>query len=196
MTKMSPYLTVKLCPPEDFWSTYDPATTPHEQDRDGGTALVAACDHKDPNVRLAMANRLLDDGADPTAYTRAERLNTPHLLLTPSNSPPAENVPAEAALLNRLLDGGADINLRSPRWGTPLQALKDIKLADEEMVPYYDVIFERPNLRFDLKLARSKTNPLSDIMRGVAPRLPLLNARFEAYILEHPESMPHENPTT
>ena len=173
----------------EFLEHYDPATMANYGAPGRRTTLLGAIDHKDPNVRLAMANRRLDDGADPTAYTRAERLNTPHLLLNPSNSHPAENVPAEAALLKRLLDGGADINLRSPRWGTPLQALKDIKLADEEMVPYYDVIFGRPDLKFDMNQGRSKKR-LYERMTRVGHDLPIMAERFNAYIAQHPEAIP------
>ncbi|WP_219814649.1 hypothetical protein, partial [Rathayibacter rathayi] len=62
---------------------------------------------------MAIANRLLDDGADPSLVsTDGDRVNVLHVLWGRARDRDPE---AEAALIARLLDGGADINLRSPR---------------------------------------------------------------------------------
>ncbi|WP_127821406.1 hypothetical protein [Rathayibacter rathayi] len=70
---------------------------------------------------MAIANRLLDDGADPSLVsTDGDRVNVLHVLWGRARDRDPE---AEAALIARLLDGGADINLRSPRFGLPLTML-------------------------------------------------------------------------
>ena len=56
----------------------------------------------------------------------------------------------EAKILQRILDGGADINLWSPKWGVPIYALmSNVYLSGPEVTPFYDVIFSHPGINWD-----------------------------------------------
>ena len=175
---------------EAFLARYDPDTMVDYQDElTGITALLGAASNKDPYTRINIANRLLDDGADASAVMPSDRLGVLSLLLRADNHP-VDNVVAEAALLRRLLEGGADPNLRSPRWGPPLEALIDLRrMGDDNLEPYYDPFFSRPNLNFDVKLARSKML-VYELLSNTSVVLPKLHARFLDYIKQHPESVP------
>ncbi|NQX12103.1 hypothetical protein HQQ80_10745 [Microbacteriaceae bacterium VKM Ac-2855] len=114
-------------------SVYDPVTM-HNYVKDGiGGFLSKAMANEDPVARLAIANRLLDDGADPSLVsTDGDRVNVLHVLWGRDRDRDPE---PEAALIARLLDGGADINLRSPRFGLPLTMLSQKIVATPEYLP-------------------------------------------------------------
>ena len=189
MVSKHPYYLAKDNSFDVFLESYAPATMAQYVDGGGSTALVGAVSNKDPFARVQIANLLLDHGADPTIVMAGDRLSIPCLLLLAENHP-VDNVAAEAALLRRLLEGGADPNLRSPRWGPPLEALIDLRrMGDDNLEPYYDPFFSRPNLNFDVKLARSKML-VYELLSNTSVVLPKLHARFLDYIKQHPESVP------
>ena len=43
--------------------------------------------------------------------------------------------------------GGADINLKAPKWNVPIQTIIDEMIApDAEVAPLYDVLFSYPGI--------------------------------------------------
>ena len=68
----------------------------------------------------------------------------------------------EAKLLQRFLDGGADINLKAPKWSVPIQTIIDEMIAsDAKVAPYYDVIFSYPGIDWDVIADRAFGEPIS-----------------------------------
>ncbi|WP_461515373.1 hypothetical protein [Rathayibacter agropyri] len=140
-----------------------------------GDALM----NKDPRARLAIANRLLDDGADPSLVsTSRDRINVLHALWGRARDRDPE---AEAALIARLLDGGADINLRSPRFGLPLTMLvTDISASHEYLRAVFAAVtaHSRPDLTAHVDrrrqasvgqyLAQTKSGFMRDEVRAYA----------------------------
>lgn len=135
------YSSARKSEPE-FLADYDPSLATWDDGR-GMTLLMYALRNPDPSARLAIASRLLDDGADASAST-PDGVNALHILLSATS----HDFATEPALLTRLLDAGADINADSgSRWGTPLQTLsRTFKFSDEDLAPLYDVLFARPEL--------------------------------------------------
>jgi hypothetical protein len=130
-----------------FASVYDPV-------RDDATALLfQALSNPDPASRAAIANRLLDDGADAAAIeARATTINT---LLGQVR----HDIALEAPLLQRLIEGGADVNHREERGLLPVrQAVKvGARGGDEGRRPLYEVLFAAPEL--DLALPSHPRKP-------------------------------------
>jgi ankyrin repeat protein len=107
---------------EEFLAIYDPAVDPFTTTTGGSTLLLRALVNKEPQARVELASRLLDDGADATVVTTDanDRVNVFHVLW---GSRKDRDVDGEAALVARMLDAGADINLRSSRFGLPLMLM-------------------------------------------------------------------------
>lgn len=87
----------------------------------------------------------LDEGADAAALsgTSPERNTTLQALLGRT----LHDVPREAVIINRLLDGGADLNRFSGRFRTPLFTIaRQFKFSDATLAPFYDQFFARSNL--------------------------------------------------
>jgi hypothetical protein len=126
----------------EFLADYEPSLATWA-DKDGLTLLMRALRNVDPVSRVAIATRLLNDGADASASTNGN-VNALHALLSVT----AHDFDAEVPLLVRLLDEGADINADSGgRWATPLQTLsRTLKFSDQTLAPFYDVLFSRPEL--------------------------------------------------
>ena len=113
-------------------------------DRLWSDVILGALSNRNPEDRVAIGNYLLDSGADPSVVSEGDNVNALHVFF----SGLAENhdFALEAPLLKRLLDGGADINLRSPRFGRPLEALSSMAATDDDLQPFYDVVFARPDI--------------------------------------------------
>lgn len=169
----------------DFLAAYDP-TQANAVDPMGRTVLMAALGNRDPAARVAIAMRLLDDGADPTAVTPSGS-TVLHVLFTQPRHDPA----AEAPLLRRLVDGGADLNAAMGKFGTPLQCLMGLfDYRDEQLAPLYDVIFDRDELRL-LEPAAYRSTALQ-AARRLLPRRAILVARMEDYLRAHDIDVPQE----
>lgn len=81
--------------------------------------LVWAIGNRDPTSRVEIVNWMLDHGADAAQITHHGNLNALHILF----SEPKHDYSMEAKVLLRLLEGGADINLKAQKGGgTPLDA--------------------------------------------------------------------------
>lgn len=120
---------------EDLEKVYEPAWVNYEFE--SGTLLTLALMNNDTEQRVAIANRLLDDGVDV-------RHGSPLHVLLGSNDHDFE---AEVPLLERLLDAGADVNEVIAKFGTPLESLAaKMRFSDAELRPFYDVLLARPDL--------------------------------------------------
>ncbi len=129
---------------EDFKEWFGQFSSIDWQDRDWSRALGGALKNHSPEDRVAIADLLLDHGADPSVVIDDDNINVLHVLF--SGSFRGHDFRAEAKVLKRLLDGGADINLKSPRFGLPLEMLDSMAASDQHLKPFYDVVFVRPDI--------------------------------------------------
>jgi len=147
--------------------------------------LRDAIGDNDPESRTAKANFLLDDGADATwheAYNGGRNLL--HIFLSTIAGRSAV-LPADIALLRRLLDAGADINGISPKSGTPLQLLyqRSVSYSDEVIVPLFDVIFARDD--FDLFVVGAFKKSTYQVVGMSRDSVPIMWGYIERYIHDH-----------
>lgn len=127
---------------DDFFAAFGSDDFRYVEPATQETTLGGALGNTDPTARYAIANRLLDEGAD-AAFVTAAGHNALHILLGERD----QSFPELAALLQRLLDGGADVNLAAPKFGTPLQMLADyIRTPEAKLEPVYNVFFARDEL--------------------------------------------------
>lgn len=167
---------------EEFLAVYDPEYVNY----DGfstGTLLSQALGNNTLAVRVAIANQLLDDGADPTSG------NPLHVLLGRAR----HDFEAEAPLLRRMLDQGADINQAFSKSGTPLETLaREFQFSDVDLEPFYDVILSRPE--FDPLAPGMSGRPVLATLRKWSKRTALV-ARVEALLIERGiPPLPHPEP--
>lgn len=162
-----------------FLADYEP-TQATWADKDGMTLLMRALRNGDPASRLAISTRLLDDGADAGAVT-AGNVSGLHILLSAMQ----HDFEAEVPLLERLLDGGADINADSgSRWGTPMQTLsRTFKFSDDQLAPFYDVLFARPEL--DVTTRSSDGRSVTETAQAAEGNPADLLARCHAHVKQH-----------
>jgi ankyrin repeat protein len=171
----------------DFLAGYDPSDC-NAADPMGRTPLMAALGNPDPTARVAIATRLLDDGADPSALTPSGS-SVLHVLFTQ----PRHDPKAEAPLLRRLLEGGADVNATMTKFGTPLQCLMALfDYTDAQLSPLYDVLFERADLQL-LERAAHRNTTLQSAQRLLPQRAELVQ-RMLAYLRAHDIEVPEEQP--
>lgn len=159
---------------DEFMSEYKPAdaTDPEAGER----LLKRAVTNGDIAARVAIATRLLDDGADPAQATE-DGANVLHALLGARD----HDFAAEAPLLERLIAGGADINKVIARFGTPLEtATVDSAFTESELAPVYDVFFAQPDL--DLLQTSLAGRAVIDRLRDSFEDRTDLVARAEAYL--------------
>ncbi|TDZ77537.1 hypothetical protein DE4585_04932 [Mycobacteroides salmoniphilum] len=157
---------------EDFVREYTPADATWLS-ATGRNLLFKSVSNRDVKARVAITMRLLDDGADPSVAP--DNVNVLHVLFDQRTHDTAY----EAPMLRRLIEDGADINLVSKRSGPPLAVfIQHGPSPESERVPFYDVLFEQPNL--DLN-APYGNGTLRDLMFNSAWNLPLLRERVQAY---------------
>lgn len=163
---------------EEFVSAYEPADAAWSSPATGETLLKFAVGNHDVDARIAIATRLLDDGADPS-YAADGGTNLLHVLLGRRQ----HDFAAEAPLVERLIAGGADINRVIPRFGTPLEtATVDSEFAEAELAPLYDVFFAQPDLDL-LQTSLANMTVLARLRDSFEDRTDLV-ARAEAYLAE------------
>ncbi len=120
---------------DHFETVYEPAWVHYRYEHD--TLLTLALTNADSPSRVAICNRLLDDGADVREAMPLHRFLARN----------QHDFTAEAPLLQRLLDAGADVNEVDSKVGTPLETLAGkFKFSDVELGPFYDVLLARPDL--------------------------------------------------
>ena len=119
--------------------------------------LLWALQNDDLVARVEIADWMLDHGADP-ALVRPENINALHVLFDEREH---DYLP-EARLIQRFLDGGLDINLRSPKWSVPFHVMmENVYLSDEELGPFYDVIFSHPGIDWEIRVGKLHDEPCS-----------------------------------
>lgn len=176
---------------EEFLEVYEPGDATAWRGYEDITLLHRAAGNVDPASRVAIASRLLDDGADASAIAMREKFTVLHMLFAASR----HDFEAEAPLLERLLDAGADINhVAGGNWGTPIQTLaSNLKFSDDRLTPFYEVIFARPDL--DLLKPGKKGRTDLDSARLLNFKRENLTARIEAYLHHHGREVPSAPPT-
>lgn len=93
---------------EDYFRVYDMAYATHSRTE----ALAGALSNEDPAARTAIANRLLDDGAN--AAGRPGGFSVLHNIVGRKSWDAA----SDSAQLQRLLEGGADPNRSFEKFGS------------------------------------------------------------------------------
>ncbi|MBI9114692.1 hypothetical protein [Sanguibacter suaedae] len=168
----------RRCSLDEFLRIYEPGSAQSWVSGTGETLLHFALQNGEPANRVAIAMRLLDDNADAAALVPPEQYTTLHLLFAHNS----HDFQAEAPLLERLIAGGADVNMVAGRgWGTPLQALASLgKYSDDELEPFYNVLFARPGL--DLLRAGKSGRSTLESAKLLGPRRQNLAARMEDYL--------------
>lgn len=160
---------------EEFLAEYD-VSHANDKTSTGSTILLEALGNTDPEARLAIANRLLDDGADASA-TQPSGINALHILFGARS----HKFDQEAVLAQRLIDGGADVNGVGAKFGTPLQTLaRNFAYSDDEYAPLYDVLFSRRDL--DLTSPQGKRKSVLEALQLMAAQRPQLVERAEQYL--------------
>jgi hypothetical protein len=110
---------------------------------DDRNALAIALTNRTPENRLAIASWLLDQGVDATFVLGADNVGALHILF--SHEP--HDYEGEAVLAARLIEAGADVNLVSPRFGSPLAILAAaFKFSDATLQPLYGALFDSGKL--------------------------------------------------
>ncbi len=163
---------------EDFVALYERGQALVTLTVSGQTLLHLALGNTAPRARVAIAEYLLEDGADAAAIVKPERFTTVHVLFGHNS----HDFAAEARLLKRLLKGGADINAVAGRGvGTPLQYLSSFgKFSDDAFAPFYDVLFEQPNL--DLLKEGASGRSTLESAKLLGRRRQALVRRMEEYL--------------
>ena len=107
------------------------------------TALSHALSNRSPADRLAIAHALLDHGVDAGFVLEFDNVGALHILF--SHEP--HDHAAEGVLASRLIAEGADVNLVSPRFGSPLATLAaTFKYSDATLQPFYDALIDSGEL--------------------------------------------------
>lgn len=163
---------------EEFLSGYKPSDATWASPSTGETLLKFALTNDDVQARVAIATRLLDDGADP-AWQAGSGTNLLHVLFGRRT----QDFTAERPLIERLVAGGADINSVIARFGTPLEtATLDSAFSEAELAPVYDVFFAQPDLDL-LKTSLYNNTVITNLRDCFEDRTDLVS-RAEAYLAE------------
>ena len=148
--------------------------------------------NEDLTARVEIANWMLDHGADPAYIEPHEKINILHVMFTERK----HDYIREAKLLQRFLDGGADINLKAPKWNVPIRTMLDnYGISDKELGPFYDVIFSYPGIDWDIIVGKPSGRPMSlrELVDRAAERRPDLHRRMHDYLQHGPSPRPEFN---
>lgn len=181
--KWNPWLRAKRDTFEEFLAGYDREVAMSYEDSRGGSALMGAMANRDPSNRVAIANLLLDDGADPSFVAPGDKVNVLHLIF--DGFAEEHDFEREAVLLQRLLEGGADINQRSPRFSVPLECLASMPCSDSELAPFYEVVFSWPHIDMGAVINKQGSTIREFLFELGRPDLPRLAREYDA---AHPSS--------
>lgn len=145
--------------------------------------------NQDIQARIAILNWMLDRGLDLSARVGEHNINILHTFFRERK----HDIAAEASLLQRMLDAGADINLRSMKSGLPLGIMfTNSDLPDEEMGPWYDVIFSRLDVDWGAWAGGPRDSPTSlrQVVERLAKPCPEANRRLRDYLVNGPSPRP------
>ena len=143
--------------------------------------LFTSLGRRDVSDRIKLANYFLDKGADPSYVDRYDRANCLHVLFKAWEN----DYECEAPLLQRLLDGGADINQRAGRFGYPLELVRMMLPNETDINHFYDVIFAHPGIDFSVMINWVSGATLADQYIGLPPSMAGVTARAKEYIAQH-----------
>ena len=146
----SPLYVAKKGTYEEFCEVFDPAKN------DVTDMLFGALTNGDPEARAKICNDMLDRGADASRVEYGQNALT--VLLGRHRHLGA----GDAALAQRLVDGGADVNYRERRGSLVLQLAVEIRVDDDKQRrPLYEALFGIEDL--DLDLPQNTHNPSKSI---------------------------------
>ena len=172
---------------EDFKEFYSPGSQ-NLAVEGGSTLLSYVIAYNDPVNRAAIANFLLDEGADPTWQDHRDGLTYLHALFGWFANKPVPQ--GDLVLAARLLDGGADVNAVDNVSGTPLQELTRRAVTHSERYagPIYDLLFSRDDL--DLFVRNARGNSTYRLAWRERDILPQLWERVQRYVADHGLTVP------
>lgn len=180
----NPYYSASDDTFDEFMSSYHAEYLADYEASTHDSVLCGSLRNRNPTDRVLIANFLLDRGADAT-YTAGpdnDRINVLHAFFGVRVK--YRNFELEAPLLQRLLESGADINHRSPRFGFPLETLKSTPAPDDQLAPFYDVVFARPDIDMDVVINMHGSTMRDLLVNSGRPDLP---RRAREYIEAHPQ---------
>lgn len=178
----NPWYSAKGDPFDRFVAQYDRDVALDYKDSRGGAVLLGAVRNPDPRERAQIAGLLLDDGADASYVSAGDKINALHVLL--SNSFKRIDVEYDAPLLKRLIEAGADVNLRSPRFGRPIELLRRLPLPDEESFQLADAFFSSPDIDLEALVRRDPDYSVRDVIERLPDQLPKFKDRAMRYVRE------------
>ena len=108
--------------------------------------------------RIKLANYFLDQGAGPSYVDSYDRVNCLHVLFKTWD----HDFEREAPVLQRLLDGVADVNQRAGKFGYPLELVRMLHPNETDISHFYDVIFAHPGIDFSVVINRVSGASLAD----------------------------------
>ncbi len=146
----SPLYVAKKGSYEEFCEVFD------EEANDVTDMLFAALTNGDPEARAKICNDMLDRGADASREEYGQNALT--ILLGRHRHLGA----GDGALVQRLIDGGADVNFRNRSGDLPLRLAITVRAADDEQRrEVYEALFGADEL--DLSLPSNVRNPVNTI---------------------------------
>lgn len=145
----SPLYVAKKGSYEEFCEVFDPAKN------DVTDMLFAALTNGDPEARAKISNDMLDRGADASREEYGQNALT---ILLGRHRDLGEG---DAALVQRLIDGGADVNFRNRSGDVPIKLAIDMGTDDAQRRPIYEALFGAEEL--DLSKPSSVRNPKNTI---------------------------------
>ena len=151
--------------------------------------LFWAIGNRDLTSRVEIVNWMLDHGADAAQTTHDGNLNALHMLFSESK----HDYGMEAKVLLRLLEGGADINLKAQKWGVPLLMLiNNLNIKDHDLGPFYDVIFSWPGIDWEARAGKAFGKPvtLRQVVDLAGNKRPEMCRRMHEYLDNGPSQRP------
>ena len=151
--------------------------------------LFWAIGNADPTSRVEIVNWMLDHGADAAQITSPGNINALHVLFNQRE----HDYSMEAKVLLRLLEGGADINLKAQKWGVPLLTLNNnLNIKYHDLKPFYDVIFSWPGIDWEAGAGKAFGKPvtLRQVVDLAGNRLPEMCRRMHEYLDNGPSQRP------
>lgn len=145
----SPLYVAKRGTYEEFCEVFDPAKN------DVTDMLFGALTNGDPEARAKICNDMLDRGADASREEYGQNALT--ILLGRHRYIGA----GDGALVQRLIQGGADVNFRERRGDVPIELAVSNSADDEERREVYEALFGAEEL--DLSLPSNVRNPVNTI---------------------------------
>lgn len=168
---------------EEYAKGYDQATVEECRASGHGEPLLKALGNHSVVDRVKISNFLLDRGADASAPAKGDNVNALHVLFGVRN----HDFTLEAPLLERILEGGADVNLCSPRFARPLWMLMMMPVKGWKLEPFLDVFFGRADMDLSLPIEKDSPYTQREFLEGVSPKSTERYVYAQAYLEAHPE---------